>query len=242
MLTPFGPGIWIADGDIVRAIAGFHFPTRMAVIRLPADPEGGLDRPGEPPALMVWSPTKLNPALRAEVAALGQVRHLVAPNDLHHLYLNDWAVAWPEARLYAPPGLRTKRPDLMFHADLGVAADAAWDGQVDQALMPGNTITTEVVFFHKASGTVLFTDLLQHMPRGWYSGWRAVVARLDGMTGPEPAVPHKFRLAFRDRPAARAALARIRAWPVRQILFAHGAPVTEDAPALLRRAFRWLER
>ncbi len=30
--------------------------------------------------------------------------------------------------------------------------------------MRGNVITTEVVFFHVRSGTVLFTDLLQQLP------------------------------------------------------------------------------
>jgi hypothetical protein len=42
--------------------------------------------------------------------------------------------------------------------------------------MQGNLITTEVVFFHVKSGTVLFTDLLQQFPAGSFSGWRAFVA------------------------------------------------------------------
>ena len=46
---------------------------------------------------------------RAEVEALGQVTQIVAPNHLHHLFLPDWAAAWPEARLHAAPGLRKKR-------------------------------------------------------------------------------------------------------------------------------------
>jgi hypothetical protein len=62
------------------------------------------------------------------------------------------------------------------------------------------------------------------------------------MTGPDPMVPRKFRLAFRDRAAARAALARIRAWPVERVLMAHGTPVTRDAGPFLDRAFAWLER
>ena len=42
--------------------------------------------------------------------------------------------------------------------------------------MLGNAITTEVVFFHARSGTVLFTDLVQQLPAHWFSGWRALVA------------------------------------------------------------------
>ena len=207
---------------------GFRYPTRMAVIRLR---DGGL---------FVWSPIALTDALRQQVADLGPVRWVVAPNSLHHLALADWAAAFPLARVFAPPGLRAKRKDIAFDADLGAAADADWAGQIDQVLVRGNLITTEVVFFHRASGTAIFTDLIQQFPRGWFKGWRALVARLDLMTEAEPAVPRKFRVAFSDRPAARASLRRILEWPTTKVLMAHGAPVERDGQAFLARAFRWL--
>lgn len=227
MLTPFGPEIWIADGP-QAAVAGFRYPTRMAVIRLA---DGGL---------FVWSPVALDDALRSAVEALGPVRHLVEPNALHHLFLPAWRQAYPAAKLHAPPGLRTKRADIAFHADIGEAPDPDWAGQIDQVAVRGNIITTETVFFHRASGTVLFCDLLQQIPPQMLAGWRAVVAKLDRMTGPEPAVPNKFRLAFTGRRAAREALRQVLAWPVQKVLMAHGTPVERDAGAFLKRAFAWL--
>lgn len=227
MLKPFGRDIWIADGAEV-VVAGFHYPTRMAVIRLS---DGNL---------FVWSPIRLTDRLRAEVDGLGQVRHIVAPNTLHHLFVAEWKSAYPEASVYAPPGLRRKRPDIAFDGDLGDAPGPGWAGDIDQVPMPGNLITTEVVFFHAGSGTVLFADLLQQFPAGMFSGWRAIVAKLDLMVCPEPSVPRKFRLAFVDRRAARACLERILAWPAEKVLMAHGAPVETDARAFLRRAFAWL--
>ena len=77
MLKQFGAEIWIADGPAVST-AGFHYATRMAVIRLS---DGGL---------FIWSPIKLTEDLRADVDKLGEVGHLVAPNSLHHLFLDDW--------------------------------------------------------------------------------------------------------------------------------------------------------
>jgi hypothetical protein len=228
MLNEFGDGIWIADGPEVVAALSFHYPTRMAIIRL----AGG--------ALLVWSPVALTPALKAAIAPLGEVRWLVAPNTLHHLFVADWQRAFPAARLYAAPGLDRKRPDLVIDGTFGADLAPPWSGEIDHVVVPGNVLTTEVVFFHRASRTAIFTDLLQHLPGGWYSGWRAHVARLDGMTGPTPAVPQKFRLAFTDRPAARAALRRILAWPTEKLLLAHGAPGTTDGQAILRRAFHWL--
>jgi hypothetical protein len=227
MLNPFGDEIWIADGPHV-AVVGFHYPTRMAVIRLASG------------ALVVWSPIELSDAIRAEVNALGPVRHIVAPNSLHHLYLPQWRAAYPAARLHAPPGLRAKRKDIAFDADLADGPSPDWDGEIDQALVRGNLITTEVVFFHARSATVLFTDLVQQIPVELNSGWRAIVAKLDLMVGSEPSVPRKFRAAFTQRRVAREALRRILAWPAEKVLMAHGTPVESDARAYLRRAFEWL--
>ena len=117
---------------------------------------------------------------------------------------------------------------------------AAWAGEIDHAIMWGNRITTEVVFFHRQSGTAIFTDLIQQFPRGWFKGWRALIARLDLMTAAEPTVPRKFRVAFTDRRAARESLRRILAWPTEKVIIAHGPPITDDGQAFLRRAFRWL--
>ncbi len=227
MLQPFAADLWIADGSVAE-VAGFRYPTRMAVIRL----AGG--------GLAIWSPIQLTEDLRAAVAALGPVRHLIAPNSLHHLHLGPWKAAFPDALLHAAPGLRERRADLAFDADLTDVPHPDWAGDLEQMLVGGNAITTEVVFFHRASRTVLFTDLIQQFRPGWFSGWRALVARLDRMTGPEPQVPNKFRLAFTDRRAARTALARIRAWPAERVLMAHGAPVTGDGAAFIARAFAWL--
>jgi hypothetical protein len=226
-LRPFGPEIWLADGPEAD-VAGFRYPTRMAVIRL----EGN--------GLLIWSPVALSESLRKEVDGLGAVTSLVAPNSLHHLFLDDWRRTYPEAKLFAAPGLAARRPGLVIDAELGEEPPPEWASSLDQVVMRGNRITTEVVFFHRLSGTVLFTDLLQQFPPGWFRGWRALIARLDLMTQPVPTVPRKFRAAFTDRRAARAALGRILAWPADKVVMAHGAPVEEDGRAFIARAFRWL--
>jgi hypothetical protein len=226
MLKEFDKEIWIADGPSV-AVAGFHYPTRMAVIRLS---NGGL---------FVWSPTQLTASLQADVDSVGQVWHIVAPNSLHHLFLPAWKRAYSEAQVYAPPGLRRKREDIVFDADLGSAPNPAWAGEIDQVVMR-SLITTEVVFFHVESRTVLFADLIQQLPTNLISGWRSVVAKLDLMTEHEPSVPRKFRIACVNRRVARDSLERILAWPTERVLMAHGTPIENNARAYLRRAFAWL--
>ena len=227
MLQPFAEEIWLADGP-VTAVSGFRYPTRMAVIRL----SGG--------ALFIWSPIALSEDLRAAVDALGEVHFVIAPNSLHHLFLGEWQRAYPGARLYAPPGLRERRKDLVFDGDLDDAPNPDWSVEIDQVLVRGNLITTEAVFFHRRSRTVLFTDLIQHFGPAWFTGWRAVVARLDLMVAPEPQVPRKFRTAFVNRRAARAALRRILTWPAKNVVMAHAAPIENGGQAFIARTFRWL--
>src|SRR5689334_13469477 len=184
-LEQFGEDIWIAPGPEITS-AGFRYPTRMAVIRLKS-------------GLFIWSPSGSPEGVREELAALGEVRYLAAPNSLHGAFLLGWRKAYPQAALYAAPGSRKARPDLAFDKDLGDAPEPAWSGEIDHAIMHGNLITQEVVFFHSKSRTVLFTDLIQHFPPGWFKGVQAFIAHLDGMTGPEPRVPQKFRVAFNNR-------------------------------------------
>ncbi|MBN9334819.1 MAG: hypothetical protein J0I64_15240, partial [Devosia sp.] len=74
MLAEFGPNIWLADGPTVIAAAGFHYPTRMVVMRL-ANHD-----------LVLWSPTVLADELVSTIETLGTVRYLVAPNSLHHTF------------------------------------------------------------------------------------------------------------------------------------------------------------
>lgn len=224
----FGPGIWLMEGPVVPFVLGFHYPTRMVVIRL------------ETGDLFVWSPIALTAAVRRAVDALGPVRFLVAPNLLHHLFLGEWRAAYPGATLCAAPGLRRRRKDLDFDIDLDDVPDPGWAAEIDQVAVGGSAVMTEIVFFHRPSGAAIFADLIESLPSGWFTGWRGVVARLDGITARAPGAPREFRASFLNRRKARAALGRILDWPIERVVIAHGAPVTEDAKGFVRNAFGWL--
>ena len=230
-MEQFGVELWLSDGPIVTGAAGFRFPTRMAVIRLPD--QGGL---------WVLSPVALTQNLRRAVDALGPVRHIIAPNSLHHTFLADWATCYPNAVVHAAPGLHEQDAGTSIHSTLGDLPDPAWAGTIDQVVVSGNRITTEVVFFHRPSATVLVTDLVQQIPQGWYRGWRAVVARLDLMTAPVPSVPRKFRMATKDKAASQDAVRRILEWPAESLVMAHGTPLRSGGKEALRHAFQWLMR
>jgi Domain of unknown function (DUF4336) len=226
LLREFGPGLWAVDGPIV-SFFGFAYPTRMALIKL------GDGR------LFVWSPIALSPELKRAVDALGPVQFLVSPNRRHHLFLGEWKSAYPQARLYASPGLRKKRKDLAFDGDLGDAPEPGWAADIDQVPVHGSLIT-EVEFFHRASRTAIVTDLIQNFPPDWFKGWRGVVVRLDGICAPHPGASREWGAIFLNRRLARADVRRILAWPVERVLIAHGEPATVNGAAFVRDAFGWL--
>ncbi|ASP22714.1 hypothetical protein ANTHELSMS3_04108 [Antarctobacter heliothermus] len=226
-LILLGHDLWTAEGPPVRGAGGFDFPTRMCLARLT---DG---------SLWVHSPIALAARLKAEIDELGPIRHLVAPNDLHHRFLADWAAAFPAAIVHAAPGVAQKSPGVVVDDVLTPEPPAIWADLFQQVIFGGNMITTEVVFFHNPSSTLIFTDLLQQMPSGWYKGWRALVARADLMTGELPSVPRKFRIAFRNRRALRAGIAKLRRLPVQQIVMAHGPVVERNAAKVLDHAFAW---
>ncbi len=227
MLEEFGPSLYAADGPTVPFL-GFPYPTRMAVARL-----------GDGSA-WVWSPIALTPELERGLASVGPVRHIVSPNKIHHLFLQEWAERWPEARLYAPPGLARRRPDLRFAANLGDEADPAWAGDIDQAIFRGSLAMEEVVFFHRPSRTAIVGDLVQRFDPASLEGWRRLVMRLDGMVGEHGSTPREWRASFLRRRPARATRARVLAWQPERLLIAHGTCAQEGATAILTRALSWM--
>jgi hypothetical protein len=226
-LEQIGEKIWIAEGPTV-SFYGFPYPTRMAMVRLDS---------GD---LWVWSPIELDSQLRTEVDDLGPVRHLVSPNKIHHLFLGAWADAWPEARLYASPGLARRRRDLTFHAELGNTPDPAWEGQIDQVVIGGSVVMNEVVFFHRRSATCLVCDLVQRHDPSFQTGWKGALMRIDGLVGADGSTPREWRLSFLDRARARAAVQRALSWEPESLVIAHGEWVRAGGTAALRHGLRWL--
>jgi hypothetical protein len=227
MLEEFGPSLYVADGPKV-SFFGFPYPTRMALARL---------RDG---SLWVWSPIKLSPELDRAVDALGPVRHIVSPNKIHHLFLEEWAERWPDAQIHAPPGLATRRPDLHFDTNLGDAADSAWAADIDQTIFRGSFAMEEVVFFHRPSRSAIFCDLVQRHDPAAMKGLKGLLMRLDGLVGEHGSTPREWRASFLRRSRARLARARVLAWEPESLVIAHGACARENATQTLARALAWI--
>jgi hypothetical protein len=200
----------------------------MAVVRLSDD------------SAWVWSPVALTDDLVNFMSTFEAVRHIVSPNKIHHLFLAEWSERWPEARMYAPPGLAQKKPELKFDAELGDEPDPAWAADLDQVIFHGSPAMEEVVFFHRESRTVIVCDLIQRHPETEMTGWKGLLMRLDGLVGDRGSTPREWRASFLRRDKARTARAKVLSWKPERLLIAHGECVQTGATAIIDNALNWI--
>ncbi len=227
MLKEFGTSLYIADGPVV-SFYGFPYPTRMALVRLS---DGGV---------WAWSPVALSDRLAGEVEALGPVSHIVSPNKIHHLFLAQWRERWPEARLWAPPGLAKRKPDLAFDSELDDRPPSAWAEDLDQVIFRGSLFMEEVVFFHRASRTAIICDLIQRHPKEKMTGWKGMLMRLDSLVGEHGSTPREWRASFLKRGPARAAREKVLGWNPERLLIAHGDCAQSNAGPIIADALSWM--
>jgi len=222
-LVSLADGLWIAPRPL-RVLGWLDIGTGMTVIRLP----GGV---------FLHSPVRADAATLAAVGAIGPVRVVAAPNRVHHFFAGEWKAAHPAARLLGAPGLAAKRRDLRFDSELGDEPDAACAGAIEQLVVRGAPYLSEVVFLHRASRTLLVTDLAFHPTPASRRGLRTWcrISRV-GSFGPNAVV----RLCIRDRAALRASLDRVLAWDFDRVTVTHGEPLEHGGRDALRRAYAWL--
>ena len=183
------------------------------------------------------SPVALDPELRAAVDALGPVAAIVAPSRFHHLYVGEWAAAYPRASISGCPGLEKKRKDLAWSHILGDEPAAEWQGELDQVFFGARSLENEVVFFHRASKTIVSSDFVFNLATH-ASGLTRTVAFLLGQR--KPGTTLLERLLIGNRAAAREQIARIVAWNAHRIVVAHGVVIPERATDVVRDAYSWL--
>ena len=218
-------GIWCAGGDLTMP-GGMHFGLRMSVIRL---------KDGR---LVLHSPIAIDDGLAEEIEELGTVAHIIAPNCFHYLHVNAAARRYPKARVYAAPGLKEKRPRLTIHETLGPAAPVHWSEEMDQLIIEGAPRMNEVVFFHRASKTLIVTDLVFniHEAKGWVTGIVLRTARVYKRLGQS----RLWRFFTKDRSAAGVKVAQMMTFDFQRVIMAHGRILEQDVKARMMGALTWM--
>jgi hypothetical protein len=214
---------WVAEMPL--RFWGVEIGARTTVVRL----AGGF---------WVHSPIRLAALGRDALDALGKVRWIVAPNTHHHLFLTEWAAAYPGARLYAAPGLARKRSELRFHEELADDPPAEWAGAFDQHVFRGAPLFREAAFFHRATRTLILADLAFHIGPSSAPLTRAL-ARAVGLYRKLGWSWVERGWLVNDRAAARESVARILSWNFERVIVAHGEVLEHGGREAFRAGWAW---
>ena len=233
-LKPLAENIWIVDGPVVdmNYMGLFHlpFPTRMTVIRL-------ADR-----RLVLHSPTELSDDLVGEIWELGEVAYLVSPNRIHYVHLNDWAKAFPNAQVWAAPGMRDQQPGVTVGHIFEQDGFPDWGDEIECFVIHGGYMA-EVEFFHRPSRSLILTDLIENFEEQRVEGAALKLAmRCGGVMAPVGSLPRDLRLTFagRYRAGLEAAVTAMVARAPERVIIAHGQGFDQAATERLRQSFDWL--
>lgn len=227
-LKPVATDIWLVDGPAVRC-HGIPYPTRCTVVRL-ADGD-----------LWVHSPTLLSNELRTELQALGPVRYLIAVNWRHYMNTADWQGAYPHSVTYAPPDVAAlaSRQATALQVDnvLGRTAPQAWAAQIDQMIVAGSRRHSEAAFLHRASSTLMLTNLIQNFETSELPALLRPLIWLAGIDDSDGKMPPAMLMTYRKTILAES-IEEMIGWGPQRLILAHGRWYRQDAATELRRAFR----
>lgn len=224
MFRQLDSDVWFLDKPF--AMMGIELGGRMTVVKL-------LDG-----SLLMVSPVKLTADDRAELDRIGPVRFIVAPNLVHHLYVGDAKLSYPDAKIYVPPGLTDKRKDLRPDGTLSDTPPPPLAAEFETILVEGMPRVSEVVFFHKKSRTLIQTDLVFNLTQA-PTILSKIFFFLNGALGGVRATRF-LRSTIADKAATRRSIEKILAWDFDRMIVTHGDVVRSGAKAEFAAAYQFL--
>jgi hypothetical protein len=206
--------------DAERSMPLMKLPLRTMVIQLKA-------------ARVLLSPASTMTV--DELAGLGEVSDIVAPNLLHMEGVPNAANAHPKARLWGPKSAQKKAPHVAWQGTLAVDP---WPYEDELALLPvdGMPSVKESLFLHHASKALLVTDFAFNMGSPPGIGPRIVLG-IFGTYG-RFGVSRLFLMMVKDKAAFTRSIAPLADLDFDRVVPAHGAVVTDDAKPGLLAALR----
>ena len=224
MLTKLSENVWVVEHSF--KIGGVPFTSKMSLILLSNN------------QWVAISAVPLEGEALAEVKALGDIAYIIAPNNFHHLFVTDLMQTFPAAKLYMPKSLQEKRSDLSPEAYLDTNSQFPWDEEIQMYQFNGAKILEEYDFFHKATGTLIFTDICFNLPKDLPLGAK-IFAKMTGTHG-GLKTSRLTKLFVRDRSAAKQSIEAFLALDFDRLIVGHGDVIKEGAKNTVRESFHWL--
>ena len=210
----------------------------------------------------------LTETVKAKVASLGgDVRYLVAPDIEHHIFLSDWAAAYPNAKLVGPEGLPEKRQKAKGDPKIGkepfavvvtkenskqlkIGEDFDADFELEYVHPHPNK---ELVFFYRPDKVLIQADLMFNLPAiEQYSRVPEDQKPKAGLLGKlfnnlqttegEALSMKRFlwHAASRsDRTAFNESAKRIASWDFDTVVPCHGETIVGNGKDVFKKVFSW---
>lgn len=182
-LVPSSPSDVMVILDVTPNVVTFSVPF-LRFGKVPIGGRGTLVKLSSG-ALAVFSPVALTPEAKAKVESLGgRVRYIIALDIEHHIFVSEWAKAYPEASIIGPEGLPEKRAKMRSsnpeaNSNVGdedfatvftkqnkreVKISPEFDADFEYEFVDSHP-NKELVFFYKHDGGVLIeADLMFNLP------------------------------------------------------------------------------
>lgn len=212
----------------------------------------------------VFSPVALTPTVRREMESLGPAKYLIALDQEHHIFLEDWHKAFPDAKVIAPetlPAYRDKQgygkiPEgswRLFTASASkegtLSVDAEFDREFDFTYVDGH-VNKELVFNHRKSGTLIEGDLLFNLPAYEQFSKSDLDAKSGFLTrlfvwlnNTQGEATAQRRVLWhgvsQDRGPVNREVSRIAGWKFDRIVPCHGDVIESGGKGIFEKVMKW---
>ena len=226
-LRQLHPDLWVAEQPL--RYLGVSVGTRMTVVRL---------RNSE---LAVISAIEPKPKLVDQLNEIGRVAHIIVPNLYHYLFATQFKATYPDATLWAVPGLKEKKPDVPV--DAVITPDAsAWPGLAHQFFSGLQTFGLngiddfhECVFLHRASRTLIVTDSAFHFDDSFPALTQFTMQLLGSYKRLRPSLLERV---VSPREAVQQSLKTVLKWDFDRVVMAHGSIIEQNGRTKLEQGYR----
>jgi hypothetical protein len=142
----------------------------------------------EDDTLWVHSPVRLDEPLKEALAKLGKpVRHVVSPNYEHVTFAKEWAVAYPDANMWACPGLSQRE------------TDTRWTGEIPHGMRPPSWTTNHRPNTNHADE---LSSSANELPQGFWDCQQIQPLHLDFDVNPFTGTPFFNEVIFYHAPSS----------------------------------------
>jgi len=218
--------------------------------------------------LVLYNPTLLDEQTKTKLQSLGTVKYVVAPNLVHHVFLDPYHVAYPEAKIIGPEGLPEKHKDKTpFNVEMkdpktDYNSTIGWGSDMDYIYFP-DFAQKEIMLFHHPTKTLFVADMFYSLPateaytnvsdksrqpinaekKGFGSIGLGVQNAVDHHLGPEGFLGKALNwIANKVTDDFKAGMKKLfNDWKPTVIVMEHGDVIEKEAEEKLKHAYSWVK-